>query len=340
MMVILDKEISNSAPNPYIIAEIASSHEGNVERAKRIVNSAAEANADAVKFQIWRRDDYCTPDHPDYEVLGQLQFDPQQWHEILGYAKSTGMALLADIDSEACLDIALDCVVDGLKIRLSTFGNTDFLAKIASTGKPLFITCGGATLAEIDETISTLESNGASDIVLLHGFQAFPTLVEDTHLRTIGLLRQQFGKVVGCADPADGDSHLAFDLPIAALAAGACVIEKHITIDRELKTQDFESSLNPPEFEQLIKRLRKVWIALGRSKHEFTEAELAYRKRFKKFIVAKTDISSGEEITSDSLSYKACGKLGMLPSEATKIIGRRTVVHIQANTPLSMEMVE
>ncbi len=329
--------ISEFMARPYVVAEVASAHEGSVERAKAIARAACDAGADAVKFQVWSRDEGVTPDHPDYETLGRIEFSPAQWGDILENARALGLTVAADVDDQASMNLALAHGVELLKIRTSNLAHHAFLTAVAAVGKPILLAVGAATTAEIETALRVLDDKQARQVVLLHGFQAFPTQPGDTHLRTLGHLRQRYGRPVGYADHADGDSPLAFLLPAAALAAGACLIEKHITLDREKRTEDYESSLNPPDFARLIEQLRQVWAALGSAQRELTPAEQKYRLRFNKCIVARRDIAAGSVIETGMLAFKRSGKPGLPPDEAHRLIGKRTARPLAADAPLRTE---
>lgn len=330
-MYIDGREVGDTAAAPYVIAELGSTHEGRIERAEALTRAAVDAGADAVKFQIWSRDENTTPDHPDYPVLGPLEFDADQWRHLLGFARALGATVMVDVDDPPAVGLAVECGASALKIRTTNIGHPELLRQVAAQGLPVLVATGASTMAEIEPAVGVLQEHGARDLILLHGFQAFPTPAADTHLRTIGLLRQRFTHPVGYADHADGGSPLAFLLPAAALAAGACVIEKHLSIDRERETQDFESALNGPEFAHLVARLRDVWAALGRPEHDLSAAEQTYRERFKKSAVARRAIAAGEPIDADMLAFKRAPRLGIGPRDVDQLIGRRAAVDIPAD---------
>ena len=236
-MYIAGCEVSETAAHPYVIAEMASAHEGSVERAKDITRAAIEAGADSIKYQLWSRDENTTPQHCEYGVLGEIELTRDQWLDVMAYARSLGTTISVDVDDIPSLELALEGGAEALKIRTTNIAHLELLECVASCGKPILLATGAATLDEVAKAIAVLEDR-AADLVLLHGFQAFPTRPGDTHLRTLPLLKQRFAKLMGYADHADGNSPLALLLPAAAVAAGACLIEKHITIDRQRFTQD------------------------------------------------------------------------------------------------------
>jgi len=334
------REVSPSAPAPYVIAEIGSAHQGDIERCKTITRAAAEAGADCVKYQVWSQDESFTPDHPQYALFGDYEFSRSQWLDVMAYARSLAIAIAVDVDDVASTELAVEGGADVLKIRTTNLAYHELLRVVAGSGKPVILATGASTLEEIAQGLAVLDDHGALDVMLMHGFQAFPTAAQDTHLRCLSLLQERFGRLTGYADHADGDSPLAFLQPAAALAAGACTIEKHITIDREKKTEDYESSLNGPQFKTMITQLRQVWDALGGAEHDLTEAELAYRKRFKKSIVARSDIACGQTVTADQIAFKIGAQMGISIDQQTQVIGQTAAVDIAANTVIRPEMLQ
>jgi len=332
-------DVGESAPSAFIIAEVASAHEGDVDRAQAITRAAAEAGADCVKYQIWSRDECFASDHTQYEVFGRLEFSRAQWLQIMGHAHSLGISIAADVDDVASTQLALEGGAELLKIRTTNLAHHELLEVAARSGRPIGLATGASTPEEITRGLDVLVKHGARDVVLMHGFQAFPTTAADTHLRSLSQLRQQFGMLVGYADHADGDSPLAYLLPAAALAAGACMIEKHITIDREEQTEDFESSLNGPQFKIMVDQLKQVTQALGTAVHDLTEAEHAYRARFKKSLVSRCEITIGQTVTADMLAFKIGARLGIAIDQADVIVGATAAVDIAADSIIQRDMV-
>jgi len=339
-MFIGPKEVSEESCRPYIVAEVASTHEGDPELAKAVAQAAIEAGADAVKFQIFRTEELFTRDHKDYESARQVELSPEAWLDVLAFVKSLGGTVMADVDDEVCMRIALEGGVDALKVRSSNISNQRMLKTFASADKPILLATGASTTHEIARALEVLESSGAKEILLIHGFQAFPTKAEDCRLREIGFLRERFGKPVGYADHADGGSYLAFALPIAAISAGAVLIEKHITLVREQHGEDWHSSLNPPEWKRMVEELAEVWQALGKADQGLSDAEKEYRRLFKKSIVSRRRISRGEVVEEEMLAFKRAGCVGLHPDKVHGIIGKRAHADISEDQPLQADMFE
>ena len=327
-ITIAGQEISEVAPHPFVIAEVASAHEGDLDRALAITDAAVEAGADCVKYQIWSRGESFTADHPHYAVFGDIEFSREQWLRLMAHARSRGIAVGVDVDDAASMALALEGGADLLKLRTSNLDHRKLLGEVAASGKPIILATGASTLDEVTRGVETLRGAGAADIVLMHGFQAFPTASSDTHLRGLRPLRERYGHVVGYADHADGGSPLAVFLPAAALAFGACVIEKHISIDREKGTEDFESSLNGPAFRLMVEQLREVSLALGEVDHTLTEAERAYRSRFKKSLATRVPIPAGHVVTSEMIAFKVGGRSGIPIDQLDTVVGRQATAAI------------
>jgi sialic acid synthase SpsE len=214
------------------------------------------------------------------------------------------------------------------------------LDAVAADGRPVFVSTGGSTFAEVALAIDRLTRGRTAGLVLLHGFQSFPTRIEDSNLRQIAALRARFGIPVGYADHVDGESPMAMALPLMALAAGARVIEKHITLDRRLKGRDYFSALNPDEFARLVTLVREADMALGRSDDTLSKAEIEYRRLMKKTTVARRELKTGHVIADEDLVFRRAPREGVTPIEAASLVGRRVGRPVAANDVLTREDVE
>ncbi|MAE67723.1 MAG: hypothetical protein CMJ18_26000 [Phycisphaeraceae bacterium] len=331
-------EVSEVAEHPFVIAEPASAHEGDVDRAIALTDAAVAAGADSIKYQIWSRDELLTPAHAQFDDFGAIELSRDQWLDVMSHARTKAICIAADVDDVASTKLALEGGAELLKVRTTNLAHAELLRFVAESGLPIALATGASTMEEIAYGLDVLDRYGAKDIMLIHGFQAFPTAPVDTHLRALGLLRERFGRLLGYADHADGDSPLAYLLPTAALAAGACAIEKHISIDREKRTEDFEASLNGPEFARMVQQLREVWQSLGEADHEMNDAERGYRKRFKKSIVSRDAIARGEIIDEQKLVFRIGGETGFPIDELASVVGRRAAVEIPALSVIRAEM--
>jgi N,N'-diacetyllegionaminate synthase len=315
----------------FIIAEVASSHEGDPEIAIRLLQSAAEAGADAVKFQVFSAHQLLVPEHPKFHSFTEIEMTPSEWRRIYRACASTGIPFVAEVFDEESLHLMQELGVSTYKIHSTDLTNPLFIEKVASTGKPLLLSTGGSIFEEIRYAIGVAEAKSNNNIILMHGFQAFPTRLEDTHLWNIPKLEHEFSYPVGYADHCEGGTEYALALPLVAIGMGACVIEKHITLDRSLKGRDYYSALNPEEFAHMVSLIRNVEYAFGLSKNDLSEAEMKYRHLMKKTIVSALPLTQGQEITKEVLAFKRSPEFGTQPAEYLKFIGRKTKRKIAQN---------
>ncbi len=321
----------------FIIAETASSHEGTPEIALQLLHAAARTGADAVKFQLLQGDALLTPDHPKYQSFQQIQMPDAAWKEIFSEAHRLGVSIIAEVFDEASFFLASTLDPFAYKIHSTDLSNPRMLRIVAETGKRLLLSSGGATYEELDTAMSCLQKNGCGEIILLHGFQSFPTKLEDSNLRQIEALHRRYGLVIGYADHVDADSAMAFTLPAMALAAGARVIEKHLTLDRSQQGRDYFSALNPDEFQRFVSFIKEGDVALGRQDDQLSPAEIDYRKLMKKSIVAAMPLDEGDILSEESLAFKRNPSVGLPPTKASALIGTRLVRRKEANALINLE---
>jgi N,N'-diacetyllegionaminate synthase len=319
----------------YIIAEIASAHEGDPEFAHRLLAAAAQTGADAVKFQIFCRDELMSKRHPKFESFGEIEIPPDAWKELLSSAHNMEIGVVAEVFDERSLDLAVasNCV-DSYKIPTSDINNRELIQSVCRTGKRLCIGVGGATEDEIDRAVELLRADSA-DFVLMHGFQSYPTLLGDTNLARIRALWNRYGMDVGYADHVDAeDSEMSNLVPLLAISAGAVVIEKHITDDRSRKGRDYFSALTPDEFTRFVEHIRCIECVMGTPAPELSPAELRYREDMKRYAVAAKNIDEGDVLNEASVAYKRIGDAGMTQTELKTIIGRSLMSSKSVDDPL------
>jgi len=335
-----NKFIGDGEP-AFVIAEVAASHDGSLEQAKRLLEVSREVGADAVKFQIFKADELVVSSHSKYHSFKEIEFSVEQWLELLDYSRKLEIIFLADVFDMPSLELMDRPEVKGYKVHLTNIANPYMLSAIAKTAKPVFVATGGATLEEIKTAINTLESNGAGNIILMHGYQAYPTKLEEVNLRFITKLEELFHLPVGFLDHVDGGTEMAMIVPIVAIAFGACVLEKHITLDRSLKGRDYFSSLEPPQFQLLMNYIREVEKTFGRGRGDFffSQEELKYRQEVMKNIVATTPIPKGTEISHSMLAFKRSSP-GLSPAESPNLVGRTTRVDIEKDEVITWEKVK
>ncbi len=309
---------------PYIVAEIASAHEGDPALARRLFELAAGTGADAVKFQIFRRDALISRFHPKFESFGQIEIAAETWREILAEYRGASVAIWVEAFDEPSLDLAEGSgSVSGYKLPTSDIANLRFLAAAAHTGKPLHLAVGGATDAEIAAALGVISPLTQARVTLMHGFQSYPTRIEDMKLARLPALKQRFGLPVGFADHTDASAReQARTLPAMALAAGAEVIEKHVTDDRSRKGRDHFSALEPAEFADFTRFLRLVGTSLGDGGDALSPAETKYRYEMKRQAVAAGSLPRDHHLTAKDAVFKRTNRAGLSESDVERLAGR------------------
>ena len=349
---IRNKIIADNNPT-FILAEMAESHDGSVENAKKIIRAASDAKADAIKFHITSLEDYMVPHYGSgkgrvsagkeerriYDYLESIILDRKAWEELFAYAKRLDLLICAMCNDLPSFQFASKLDPDIYDMHSSCLSDEDFIKEVAKETKPVFLGIGASTLGEIERTIFWIQETGNSDIALMYGFQSYPTKLEDMHLRYIQTLKQMFSLPVGFADHTDGGSELALITPLVALPFGANIIEKHVTYDRSARGEDFESALDPGDLKRFVQLLREVEKAFGSPAiRPFSEAELNYRQVSKKRAVAKKDIKKNEKITKDNIAFKRSDE-GVYPEESRFLIGKSAKCGIAKNEPLTWEKI-
>ncbi len=317
----------------FIIAEIANAHEGSPHNLLKLVKKTIQAKPDAIKFQLFKASELLVSSHPDLDIYEKLEIPDSEWIKIVKLVRSKNIKLFVDVFSLERAMFANKLGVDAFKIHSSDINNSELISYLARTGKPLLLSCSGCTVNEIDNAVNTIRKTSKSQIILMHGFQGFPTDISQINLGRIVSFRQRYNLPVGYSDHIDGASDLALYLPLVALGTGANIIEKHITLNRALKREDYQSSLNPTEFWMMAKLLRSAHQSLGTDSFEVKEDELAYRKNMKKRVVASRDLPPFHKITKSDITLRRVHFDTPEVSEK-EIIGRQTKNTVAAEMPL------
>lgn len=337
----------------FIIIETAWGHDGSVEKAKKIIDYATKAKADAINFHITSMKDYMVPHYtagagkssstsntkPLFEYLEQINLTHKDWEVLIPYAKSKGLlvsALCNDVPSE---EFVSKLEPDMYSLHPSCIAEEELIKKVAKNHKPVILNVGGCSIGEIDQAISWIKEMKNFDVCLLYGIQTYPTAIENAKIGYIKTLQNIFGIPSGMADHTDGGSELALVVPIAGIVAGANLIEKHVTHDRSLKGEDYEAALDEKDIIKLVDWIRKIEDGL-RNPHvaQMSKDELLYRSVSMKKIVAAKDISKGEKITHDKLASKRSDE-GLELDKKYQIIGRTASIDIKKDEGISLEKV-
>ena len=288
----------------FVIAEIANAHTGSVKKLNELIQKTLKAKPDAIKFQLFKSNELLVQNHTDYDLYKKLEILDSEWEILFKFLKTKKIKIFADVFSINRAKFANKLGVNVFKIHSSDINNFQLLEYVASTRKPIILSCSGCNINEIDDAVSIIQKTSNSQIILMHGFQGFPTKISQMNLKRIKKLQERYNLPVGYMDHVDGNSDLAVYLPMVSLGLGSNIIEKHITLDRDLKEEDYQSSLNPDEFSQMIKLLKTSFEALGKESFEISGDELLYRKNMKKRLVANRDLNKGSKITIRDITLK------------------------------------
>jgi sialic acid synthase SpsE/spore coat polysaccharide biosynthesis protein SpsF (cytidylyltransferase family) len=272
-----------------IIAEIANAHQGSPQNAEKLALKCLEAGVDAIKFQIYFADELLVKNHPKYLHFKKQSFNQREWSQIINKVKKNGK-VYCDIFGLKSFALAKKLRVDGYKIHSSDLLNYFLLKKICKEKKKIFLSTGGSRIPEIKYALNFFQSSKKKPI-LLHGFQSYPTKIEDVKLKRILDLKNYFKSSadVGYQDHTSGDDPFNLYLPLIAIGMGACVIEKHVTLNRKKKGTDYYSSIEPKNLKKFVEIIRKSERALGKNIFSFTKSESDYRSEVKKYWVSNID---------------------------------------------------
>ncbi|WP_026497329.1 N-acetylneuraminate synthase [Butyrivibrio sp. WCD3002] len=315
-----------------IIAEAGVNHNGSLEIAKKLIDTAKECGADIVKFQTAKLSSLVSKSAPmaEYqkenigkeesqkEMLSKLLLPFDDYKILADYCKTMGIKFLSTPFDAESIEF-LDPLLDIWKIPSGEITNYPYLVKIAKTGKDIILSTGMCTMQEVEDALKVLRENGAGKITILHCTTNYPTPMEDVNLKAMLSLKESFGCDVGYSDHTRG-----IEVPIAAAALGATVLEKHFTLDRNMEGPDHKASLEPEELKEMVQAVRNIEKALGTGIKEPTEAELKNRLVARKSIVAAKDIKMGELFTEDNITTKRPGS-GISPMRWKDVIGTKAV---------------
>lgn len=334
---------------PYLIAEMSGNHNQSLERALAIVDAAARSGADAVKLQTYTADTMTLDVHrPGFVIedpaslwagrqlheLYRQAHTPWEWHApIMARAREHGMACFSSPFDATAVDFLQGLDVPAYKI--ASFENTDLplIRRVAAAGKPMIISTGMASVAEIDEAVTAARAAGCRELVLLKCTSTYPATPENTNVRTIAHMRELFGCEIGLSDHTMGCG-----VAIAAVAFGACVIEKHFTLRRADGGVDSTFSLEPEEFAQLRTEVDRAWQGLGRVRYGPTEAE-AKSLQYRRSLYIACDLAAGARLSSDNVRAVRPGH-GLPPKFIDQVLGRRVKRALPAGTPLAWDLLD
>jgi len=340
------REVGPHQP-PYIIAEISANHNGRIERALELIEAAAKAGADAVKLQTYRADTI-TLDHDGDDFLihsgpwkGRRLYElydeahtPWEWHPALfERARQCGIACFSSPFDDTAIDLLESLDAPAYKIASFELIDHALIERAAKTGKPMIMSRGMASLEETAEAVAVAQAAGCRNLVLLHCVSGYPAPAEDVNLATIPDLARRFAISIGLSDHTLGTT-----VATAAVALGACLIEKHFIMRRSDGGPDAGFSLEPPELAELVTATRTAWSALGKPSYELKKSESA-QLPFRRSLYVVTDIKQGEALSPANLRSIRPG-FGLPPKHYKELLGRKAARDLPRGKALKWEDVE
>ncbi|MGH0033716.1 MAG: N-acetylneuraminate synthase family protein [Myxococcota bacterium] len=325
-----DRPIGHERPT-YLIAEVGSNHDGSLDRALELVRAAAEAGADAVKFQSFTADGITRTREPAFPILERLAV-PDPWHApLFEEARARGIDFLSTPFDEGRADLLARIGVPAFKIASGDLTHHALLAHVASLGRPVLLSTGLADQREIERAVAVLEDAGCRQLVLLHCVAAYPPCWEDLNLRAVRTLDREFAWPVGLSDHSPGH-----DAVVAALALGACVVEKHVTYDRQATGPDHAYALTFDEFASMVAAVRHTEQALGDGRLAPADCEKDGRRLGRRSVHAACDLAAGVELRPSMWKIVRPAE-GVAADEAPELVGRRLRRPVGSDEPISWD---
>jgi N-acetylneuraminate synthase len=328
----------------YLVAETGSNHNGNFEQALRLIDVAAEAGVNAVKFQHFKaatlypksagESDYLKISRPIYDIIQDME-TPDDWvPRLADHCSAKGIAFLSSPFDEASADL-LDPYVPAFKVASYEMTHVPLLRHIARKRKPMIISTGTASLAEVIQAVEVIRLEGNGRIIVLQCTAKYPTPLEAVNARALVSLRDATGLPTGLSDHSR-DPILA---PVVAVALGACLIEKHVTLDNRMPGPDHAFAIEPHELKMLVQRVRDAERVLGHGRKEPLPEEQELRAFARRSIFASRDIAAGERLSQGNVAVLRCGKrgAGLQPEALDQVLGRTTRRAIAAETLIKLD---
>ncbi len=335
----IEKKAIGPACPVFVIAEVGINHDGNVLRAHKLIDAAADSGADAVKFQTFRADRLMVPvrdrlaqqeegTESAFDLFRRMELSWEDHENLNKHARDRGISFLSTPFDEDSADFLDRLGVPAFKIASSDLTHAPLLKHVASKGRPIFLSTGMSFLNEVADALWTLKSAGAREILLMHCVSVYPAPSESVNLRAITTLRNQFDLPVGYSDHTQG-----INVSLAAAVLGAVALEKHFTLDKKAGGPDHKVSIDPADLRDLVRSLREIEASLGDGRKHPTTEELKQRVQSRRSVVASVDIRAHETIAPWMLDCKRPGG-GIEPKELERVIGTRARHNISRDTIL------
>ncbi len=329
-----------------IIAEAGINHHGDMGRIREMVDAAADAGADAIKFQTFRTEALLAPDAPkaEYqlqttdpgesqaEMLKRAELSRDQHVEIISCCRDKDIVFISTPFEEQSADLLHSLDVPLFKIPSGEITNLPFLSHVARKGRPMIISTGMSFLGEVEKAVQTVHETGCEEVALLHCTSNYPTSAEDVNLEAIGTMQQAFRLPVGFSDHTIG-----IEIAAAAVALGARIVEKHFTLDRNLPGPDHKASLEPAQLVQFVRAIRNVETARGDGLKQPALSEMSSREVLRKSLVFNSAVAAEMVIGREMLVAKRPGT-GVSPSRIEEVVGRRLLRSVEKDTVVSWKI--
>jgi len=332
----------------FIIAEAGVNHNGEYRVACKLIDVASHSGADAVKFQTWITEKLVLKDailadyqrknlgekKSQYDMLKSLELSFSTFRRLKAYAKRRGILFLSTPDEEESADFLEEIGVPLFKIGSGEVTNLPYLKHVGRKGRPIILSTGMSTLGEVKAAVRAIEKTRNCNLVLLHCVSNYPAQPSDCNLAAMATLRAEFGYPVGFSDHTQGQS-----VAIAAVAMGACVLEKHLTLDNRMKGPDHRASLNPTDFASLVRAVREAESAIGDGRKQPTASELKTRKVVQKTLVTARALRAGVILRAKDVVLRRTSG-GLPPSSLPLLLGRKTRRAVSALVPIAFTQFE
>ncbi len=346
MFEIGDRKVGDEYPT-FIIAEAGSNHNGDLEKAKELIDKAVEAGADAVKFQTFRAQDmyvedsgeveYLEDEREIYDIIEDMEM-PYEWiPELHDYCQEKGIFFMSTPFDERSAD-ELEEYVAAYKVASYTSSHIPFLKHLAEKDKPIIMSTGAHEIEEVKDSVEALEKAGVEDFALLQCVAAYPTPLDSINVKVVQTLREKFSVQTGLSD----HTLDPVTAPAAAVALGANIVEKHFTLDKSMEGPDHEFALEPDQLERMVTAIRNTEKALGNGEKEVLEVEQELHDMGKRRIHATSDIEKGELISDENIDILRSGKQenGLSPKHYSEVLGREVIETIKKSEGITWENLE
>lgn len=317
----------------FIIAEAGINHDGNLKQAKKLVDEAANAGANAVKFQIFKAEEFCAENSEFFVLFKSLELEEDNWIEIAEFSNDKKIIFTASVFGEESANILEKTGSPVYKVSSGDLTDRPLLDYIARKEKPIILSTGMSTISEIDEAIRTIYNKGNNNVALMHCISNYPTAYHETNLNSIQTLQNTFQIPVGFSDHTIGTL-----LPALATVKGANLIEKHFTLNKHLPGPDHKMSLEPDEFKEMVTNVRIAESALGNGIKKLTKDEKILKKSARRSIKAKVDISRGNLIKKENTKIVRPEE-GLEPKFVDIVYGKTAKVDIKKDEPITWDKI-